>query len=542
MASNAIRAGKAYVEITTKNGSFDKGVAAVQKSLKGVAHIAGNVGKATASGLTRAQGALTSFSGSILNLKSAIVGSVAVTGLTALSKQFAETGTEVMKLRMKFGMAGEAYDKFNFLIDGQVVNGADAKAATRLNMAIKWLGIAMSSVKNLIAASFAPMLTDIAQRITRVVGSLRTWVDANRGYLEIAAQVAAGIAIAGGALLALAGTAAIVSAAISFLTGTVAALGAAFTFAAGIVGAILSPIGLVIGAVVVLGGAILYYTGAGSAALNWLGGQFQWLLETVMPVFEAIKTALMSGQFGAAAKVLMQSLEIAFRSGTKTLYSLWVDSTTRMLNVWTDMWGYMKEGANAAINWITGVWDSTVTWMAKKMLDMYGMITKYIPFMEDFDSNSATKSLDDDLNKRASKRTSDLSADREAREKTKADRLSQAEQSKSEFGGRITQLQKELAQSIKEIQSEAKRQDAAAAKQPNAPVIPNLIDLNAMMLSAVGTSSGFAADRLGAGRDATGFGLLAKELRKNTEETKKTNQILANRGEDQGSNALTLGE
>ena len=113
MAGN-IKAGQAYVEIATKQGSFDKGMAQVQAAMSRLKGVATTMGTGIAKGFAGAQGALSGFSSKVLNLPTAIAGSVAVTGLVALAKGFADAGSAVDDMAQRTGMSAEAVSSLGY--------------------------------------------------------------------------------------------------------------------------------------------------------------------------------------------------------------------------------------------------------------------------------------------------------------------------------------------------------------------------------------------------------------------------------------------
>ena len=68
--------------------------------------------------------------------------------------------------------------------------------------------------------------------------------------------------------------------AISGMMAAVGALGAALAF-------LLNPITLIVGGLAAAGAAFLHFSGTGGAAIDWLVGKFQGLLEVVRPVLLA---------------------------------------------------------------------------------------------------------------------------------------------------------------------------------------------------------------------------------------------------------------
>jgi hypothetical protein len=398
---------------------------------------------------------------------------------------------------------------------GVVMSGEDASAAATLGDALDQLWTSLSSVSNVIAAALAPLLTDLASKLVSIVGQVMAFIDQNRAMIVVAAQVAAGVAVAGAALLAIAGTAAVVSAALGGLIAVAGFVGTAFAVMGSIIAAVLSPIGLVIGGIAALGVALVYYSGAGGSMVNYLGSTFATLVNFVMPVLDGIKTALMSGQWEAAGKVMFAALEIAFRTGTQSIYALWTDAVVSMQNMWTDFSGIITDKFGGAINWVVSAWESAVNAIAKKLLYLYSLFDRSV------DYENAAKGLDADLTKKKKDRESKGFATKDEREAIKRDRLDAAQANKDAFSDRIDELKSGLSSSLAEIQYNA-------ANAPNTPLkdlqsrLPSLGDISSQVeetkaSSVTGTFSGFAAGL--AGNSVSSFDRML-------DESKKTNELL----------------
>jgi len=638
---SAIKAGQAYVEISTQKGLFDKGLAAVQKSMKSFANSAKFVGGGVAAGVGGAQKALGAFSSKVFNLKNALVGSFAVAGIAKLVSNFADAGSAIDDMSQRTGMTAESISALGYAAKlsgssiedvekasrtlgktivaaadgnkaasetfkalglsveqikgmspeqqflalseqiskipdqatkattamkvfgksgasllpmmaegskgiedmmteaghmGQVMSGEDASAAASLGDALDVLWGSIGAVSNAIGATLAPMILGLVDEITGYVVAVVQWIDRNREMIVVAAQVAAGIAVAGAALLAIAGTAAVVSAALSGLIAVAGAVGVAFSVMGTIIAAVLSPIGLVVVGIAALGAAILYYSGAGGAMIGYLGEQFQGMLDFVMPVIDAIKEALMSGQWAAAGKVLFTALEIAFRTGTQTLYGIWLDTGVAMQNLWTDIWGAMTDNFGNIINGVIGLWDSAVNSIAKSLLYLYSLFDRSVNY------EAAANQMDTDTQQRKKDRDKTGFASKDDREKVKQERRDQSQEKKDSFAGRIDDLKDQLAESVEEIYKVSAEKAAAAEQENKGPKLPTLGNINMPSLDAVkektkstdvsGTFSGFAAGLMGGG---------VSTFDRMLDETKKTNELLADVVDNTDDMGIELG-
>ena len=681
MAGN-IKAGQAYVEIATKQGSFDKGIAQVQAAMSRLKGVATTMGTGIAKGFAGAQGALSGFSSKVLNLPTAIAGSVAVTGLVALAKGFADAGGAVDDMAQRTGMSAEAVsslgyaaklsgtdigtlekgvrkmqmgiadaaagvpgavdkfaalglrvedlaemspdeqflaiaDKLSMIQDpalksaaameyfgksgadlvpmlsggseeirrlqaeaselGQTMSGEDAQAAAKLGDVFDRLLGVIGGLQNRIGAALAPLLTTVGEKIISVVSTVSNWIANNQELIiTIAKWTAVGAGLLAG-LVALGGAAAVLSVAMTGIAAIGGAIATVFGLIAGVITAMVSPIGLVVVGITAAAGAFLYFSGVGGELVEYLGTKFTELKGIVLPVFDAIKTALMSGQFKAAGQIAMTGLQLVFRVATRELYAGWLKMVTKIQNAWTTLSAEVSIGAigmvanvanvlagiptqlakgfATAVTWLQGAFDETVNFIAKKLLYIYSLIDRSV------DYEKAAKQMDTDGAKRADarqksldtanqKRDQDLQAGnagrlqlatqmqqgiRNAAATTMGDREKANSDSLGQFDQEIENLQKSIATQSKEIEQEAKGKGflsflgplgaaietvagKAAAIVPPPNKIPTVQQVKATTATqTAGTFSGFAAGMMGGTTSA---------LDRMADQTAKSNEFL----------------
>lgn len=700
MASN-IKAGQAYVEIATKQGAFDKGLAQVQAAMQRLKGVATTMGTGIGKGFASAQGALSGFSKSVLNIPTAIAGSVAVTGLVALAKGFADAGSAVDDMAQRTGMSAEAVsslgyaaklsgtdigtlekgvrkmqigiadaaagvpgaaDKFAALglsvadlakmspdeqfvaiadrlskIEdpalksaaameyfgkagadlvpmisggaeeirrlqdesnalGQTMSGKDAAAAAQLGDVFDKLFGVIGGLQNRIGAALAPLLIDVGERIISLVSTVSNWISENQQLIiTIAKWTAVGAGLLAG-LVALGGAAAVVGVAMTGLAAIGGAIATVFGVIAGLVSAMVSPLGLIVVGITAAAGAFLYFSGVGGELVGYLSAKFTELKDIVLPVFDAIKTALMSGQWQAAGKVAMTGLQLVFRVATRDLYGGWLSMSTKILDAWTWLSSEVSVGAigmvanvantlagiptqlakgfATAVTWLQGAFDQTVNFIAKKLLYIYSLIDKSV------DYEKAAKQMDAEAAKRAEarqksldtanqKRDADLAAGNAARNAL-ASQMQQGirDQAQQTVSGRATrnqELMQGFNQEISNLQESLKSQTADINKNapgkgflsflgpigsalgkaiedtsktvkppPTSRRIPTVEQVKSVTATQVGgTFSGFAAGMMGSTTSA--FDRMA-------EQTQKSNDLLAQIAKNTSENQqLVLG-
>lgn len=684
MASN-IRAGQAYVEIATKQGAFDKGIAQVQAAMARLKGVATTMGTGIGKGFASAQGALSGFSKSVLNIPTAIAGSVAVTGLVALAKGFADAGSAVDDMAQRTGMSAEAVsslgyaaklsgtdigtlekgvrkmqvsiadavagvpgaaDKFAALglsVDdlakmspdeqfvaiadklskiqdpalrsaaameyfgkagadlvpmisggaeeirrlqkdaadlGQTMSGKDAEAAGKLGDVFDRLFGVLGGLQNRIGSALAPLLIEVGERIISLVSTVSTWISENQELIiTIAKWTAVGAGLLAG-LVALGGAAAVAGMAMAGIAAVGSAIAIVFGVIVGVVSALISPIGLVVVGITAAAGAFLYFSGVGGELVGYLSAKFTELKDIVLPVFDAIKTALMSGQWQAAGKIAMTGLQLVFRVATKDLYGGWLSMSTKILDAWTWLSAEVSIGAigmvaniantlagiptqlakgfATAVTWLQGAFDQTVNFIAKKLLYIYSLIDKSV------DYEKAAKQMDSDAAKRAEARQKSLDAANQKRDQELAagnagrnalagqmqqDIRNQAQQTVSGRATRNQELMQGFNQEISKLQDSLKSQTeqinresqgkgilsflgplgqtlgkaietASQTKPPPANRrIPTVEQVKAVTATQTGgTFSGFAAGMMGSTTSA---------LDRMADTTQKSNELLA---------------
>jgi len=482
---------------------------------------------------------------------------------------------------------------------GLVMSTEDAVAGAELGDAMDNLMMSLGGITNRIGATLSPMLIDLANRLTDVVITVSDFINDNRDLVVTLAQwaavgagVLAGVAALGGAGLVLSGV----------MTGLAAISGALVTVLGGIAAAVtflLSPIGLVIGGVVAAAGAFVYFSGTGSAAIQYLSDQFGALIDWVMPILDAITTALMSGQWADAASIAMLALEMAVRTGVQPIYNIWTDvysflatTTTTMMatvanlfasgwtavvtgfatgwttiingfatgatwltNIFASIPGSLMQGFNTAITWLTGAWDSTVSYIAKKLLYLYSLFDKSVDYemeakqMDDAaakraadrqrDLDAANNQLQADTDRANTERLAALEAANAKRNKALSDANAkrtqdlqdanqaradfaaginqgiqdQANERKEAFDNRITEIGNEIAGLVDQVKTEAERRKTERAERPERPKLdlaPMTQTAMATSDKAVGAFSGFAVSVLGGGGKVNSMQSLVK--------------------------------
>ncbi|MCA9140812.1 MAG: hypothetical protein KDB00_28770 [Planctomycetales bacterium] len=241
----------------------------------------------------------------------------------ALAQQiFGRSGRDLLPLLAE-GSAGMRKLTDEAASLGRVLTDEDAANAAAFTDAMNRVKTVIGGVVNQVGAALAPALTEIADLIASTSMGLVNFVRDNRGMIQVVAAVAAGIGIAGGALVGFGTMLTIVGAGVSGIAGAI--------------GFLMSPIGLAIGGLALLGGALVKYTDIGVKALDWLKEKFEPLIATVKDAGAAIIEAFATGNIEAAWEMAMLAMESVWLDLTGGLQDSWGEAVDWVLNKGTDM-------------------------------------------------------------------------------------------------------------------------------------------------------------------------------------------------------------
>ena len=325
---------------------------------------------------------------------------------------------------------------------GLTMRGEDAAAAEAFTDAMDGLWKSTKMAVFHLGAALAPVLQDVAERITNLVVASQEWIRQNRGVIVTILQVAAGI-LAGGAALVILGKGIVLVAAVlgglkMILTGVSAALGVLGSM----IGLLLSPIGLVIAAVAAMGAYLLYASGKGGEAIDWLRSKFGVLGADASEAWEGISAALADGDIGQAAKILWLTLKMEWKRGIaglamaweafkgwfiKLSYSAfygavkvaatvwhglevaWIETTSFLAKAWygftaffSRTWEGMKAVAQKSWNWIKSLFDEEMDLeAANRQVDV-----EYNKAINEIDDEQQRKSAQRELERQKSRAAS----------------------------------------------------------------------------------------------------------------------------------------
>lgn len=390
---------------------------------------------------------------------------------------FGRAGTKLLPL-IEGGVDGIEALQAQARALGLTISTETAKDAALLNDTMNILFRVLKQGVFIIGSALAPTVIKLSNAITRVVVAASEWVKQNKTIVVSAAKIAAGVLLAG---LALVG----IGLAITIVAAGFGGLATAVTAAGAVLGAILSPVGLVVAAVVGLGVAIVRYTDAGGQALSWLMERFGELRAFVGRVVGGIGDALAAGDIALAAEVLWLGLKVAWERGVAELNAVWLQARAFFVGNAQKMWYGALAAAQVVLHaletaWIEStaflsktwtrftagfqkVWERASSFVAKRMLEIQGL------FDDGLDVEAAKRAVDEQLDARlgeidaGARRDIDQREQRRAAERSRSDALNKA--TLAEIGRQFEEAQDALREGTDARLGETERRlDEARAK------------------------------------------------------------------------------
>lgn len=390
--------------------------------------------------------------------------------------------------------------------NGAVMSGEQADAAAKLGDAIDMVGVSFGGLVNTIGGQVAPLFTTLLQIVVQSINAAREWIAANQGIVLAITLTAAVIGLFGAGLITAAGLAYALSVAI----GAVGAVASAVSVILGAItsiftGGIVVAIGLVVAALAGLAAYLIYASGAGGKALDWLGSKFKMLQDIAGPVFKGIQDAMSGGDLGLAAEIAWSGIQLAWLKGTADLRAGW--------DTWLN--GLLGELDKFVSNF-RKKWNTVSGWIADRMIEVYGKLDKSV----DVEGIKAMRAEDT-----ARQNTSfDSGVASRAAERDAAAKASIAEREEA-----IKVLDEKLATSVAKA---AKAAAANADKTESQSLVIDDFDENLKKKKDdteevatssvekgsrdVGTFSGFAAAMLGQGGRSVDLDILAESKTQST--------------------------
>lgn len=283
---------------------------------------------------------------------------------------------------------------------GLVVSQSQSKAGADFMDA--WNRITRSSKASifLLGGELAPILTDLAKHVLLVTKAVQQWIRENGHIIRLAAGIGAGLIALGGVILALSGIVYVAGLGVGLLAGGISFLG-------GVVSFLVSPMGLVLAALA----GILYYSGAGGQALDWLSERFSKLSEFVTNTFGMIKKAMNAGEYKLAGELLWSAIQMVWYEGMQAIMDrvntwkkffldVWEGAIDNAASYFIDKWAMLQKAWTHIAQFFGDVWDLAISGIVSAWKDAQNTIADYAleivaQIDPEFDLEGARESLNE---------------------------------------------------------------------------------------------------------------------------------------------------
>ncbi|HMP05794.1 MAG TPA: phage tail tape measure protein [Lacipirellulaceae bacterium] len=394
---------------------------------------------------------------------------------TAAAMQiFGRSGTKLLPL-MKDGARGINDLREQARDLGLTMSTEDAHAAEVLGDTVAALWTVLKRTAFTIGAALAPLLTEMAEIVTRVAKTTGDWIAANKALITTIFKVGAGIPFGGAALVALGATISGLGVALGGMATLITTAGAAVGALGTMLASLLSPIGLVIAGVGSLAAYIIYATGAGGEALAWLGDQFGVLKDTALAAWKGIGDAMAAGDLALAAKILWLTLKMEWQRGVNFLEARWLDFKGVFVNVWqnavfgiarlmTDAWAGLQVAWIETIGVLSDAWTGFIGFLKKGWNHFAGFFKKVWARIKGLFGDTDADAEIARINAEVAEQDQAIAAKRDAtiveRERARRQERDRIERDRAGAQGALDEMQ-----STEQAQREAKHRAALAASE-----------------------------------------------------------------------------
>ncbi len=454
----------------------------------------------------------------------------------AAMELFGRSGTQLLPM-LEGGAAGIEQLQEQARKLGLTISTEDAKAAERFSDTLEIMWKVLKQNVFVIGSALVPVLTQAAQWLTKTSTVAADWIKKNKELIVTIFKVAVAVVAAGAGLVVLGYAITGVAKAMGVLAVVITGVGTALKLLGAVLAFLVSPIGLVITAVVALGVVILNVTGAGAKALAWLGEKFNVLKEDAITAYQGIADALAAGDIALAAKILWLTLKMEWTRGINFLEKAWLNFRNFFIQIGVDAWhgllaavevvwhsletGWIETTAFLSKTWtqFTGWVQEAWAWTGRQLAKAWNFLRKQ--FDSSFDAETANRAAEQYYQSRKAQiemETGQAIADREAqrqsdRETSARDHeeamaeigrenLEKHRELDAEYERRIAENEADLARARQEWQdalAEARRKRAAKEAADGAEEIEGPEDL----LGKIRTSLSGLGDLLETARDRT---------------------------------------
>jgi hypothetical protein len=209
------------------------------------------------------------------------------------------------------------------LAQGDAVRTADgyANQLKRLQSNAKTLGETIGG------ALLGPLSTFYAQ-VSKIATSTNKWIAANPALVKSVAIVGLAIAGLGAALVTLAALGVAAGIGLKVLTAPFSLIATTIGLVVPLLSALLTPIGLVVAAIAVLGSTFVQYIGGLQPFFDWFRAQFEEVVGAARQAVTGIMAALERGDFAAALEVALSGMDVQLTTAIGSMKIAWSGFTS----------------------------------------------------------------------------------------------------------------------------------------------------------------------------------------------------------------------
>jgi len=194
--------------------------------------------------------------------------------------------------------------------------------------------------------------------------------------IKTAFKVAIAIAAGGAALSGLGVAGSAIGTGLAAAAAIIVGVGKAIAIVGTMIAALLSPIGLAIVGVGALAAYLLYATGAGAKALQWLSDRFGELKDSALAAWQGMGDAMAAGDLALAGKILWLTLKMEWQRGINFLESKWLDFKGFFIGVFQSAVFTISRFMTDAWSGLQVAWLETTHFIADSWTILVGLLQK----------------------------------------------------------------------------------------------------------------------------------------------------------------------
>jgi len=302
--------------------------------------------------------------------------------LTGQQKVLARTSI-IMKTLTKQGVVGDAVRTA-----GQFINRMKALRGQLIDMAVD------------IGMTLMPIVTPLVDTLVKAAKAVGQWAKEHQAAIVMMAKVVAVVGLAGVALIGLGTAIQILGFALGGLATLIALPAKMFLGVIAVIKGVVLALFSVHGAVLVVGAALVHFSGLGGAVVQWLGERWTELKEGALEALGGIKDALVAGDLKLAARIMWLSLKVAWEKGIQPLRTAWAEFVFGLKAAWEVAMHAIAQVWNQFVLGLKTAWLSVKAFFLKSFEKVVAFLSKIIGkvvafFDPDVDADELSRALEE---------------------------------------------------------------------------------------------------------------------------------------------------